>query len=149
MNMTTAQLATIKAAINGDPTAAAFENGDSGNQALATYLNTVPASPTMVWRPVVSAADMAAVIDWSAFAALTVAKQNTYFALQSGPVDATSVNIRNGFNTVFGAGATLTALTALAQRGASRFEAMFTTSNVCSVFGQSISAWEVGSARNS
>jgi hypothetical protein len=47
-----------------------------------------------------------------------------------GFVDATQINIRNGFSSIFPVN-TVTALTAAAQRVASVFESYFTTANVC------------------
>lgn len=148
--MTPAQLATLKAGILADPTAAAFSNDEPGNKLLAGYLNTVPAAATAIWRPVIPVVEMSPAIDWSAYAVLTTAKQQTYLALtQGGVIDATSSAVRAAFTTIFGVGATLTALTALAQRNATRFEALFTAGGVCSVYGQTALAWECAAARNS
>ena len=49
-------------------------------------------------------------------------------------IDATNANIRAGFVSIFGAGATVNNLTAIAQRVATNFEFLFTTSNVSSVY---------------
>lgn len=149
--MTPGQLTTLKNAIAADQTMNAFPNNVDGNRALAEYLNTVPESPSMIWKPSVSVPEMNSVIDWAAFSALTVAKQVTYQAMtQGGSVDATSSSVRGGFVTVFGnPSTTLTALTTLAQRAATRAEAIFTTGNVCALFGLSVSGSEVAQARNS
>lgn len=40
-------------------------------------------------------------------------------------IDATSQNVRDGFNNIFGAGATLTNLTNIAKRTATIFESLF------------------------
>lgn len=150
--LTLTQLQAFKASINGDATAAAMVSAGNTGQ-VADYYNTVPASPTLVWRPVVPVPELNAVVDWSVFAgsATTVAKQNTWFAMtQPGSVDATAVGIRNGFNTVFGAGATLTALTNVGRRNGTRFEVLFSAptspasgANVSTQFGVFCSEAEV------
>lgn len=147
--LNSAQLATFKAAIVADPNIAA-ELAALDDAAIAAYYNA-PSSPAVsLWRPNIPVAELNTAVDWSAFAGLTALKQNTYFAMtQPGFVDATAVNIRNGFGTVFGTSTTLTALTALAQRTATRFEALFTTANVCALFGIVVNAEDVRQARNS
>lgn len=132
--LTSAQAATLKAAIKGDANLAAFVASPNA-RAIADYMNG--ASASFVWRPAVPVSELNAVIDWTntGFGALTVAKQNTYFAMtQGGVVDASQTSIRSGFGFVFGAGsATVTALTAVAQRPATRFEALFLSNNVAGV----------------
>lgn len=147
--MTPAQIATLKAAIAADPTMSAYPNTSDGAYDLAQYLNATSNPAVSIWKPDVSPSAMAAAVDWTAYAALTAAKQNAYLALTQGPVDATSASVRSAFSSIFGAGATLTALSALAQRTASRLEAVFTTSNVCSVYGQMVGYQDVQQARNS
>jgi hypothetical protein len=61
-------------------------------------------------------------------------------------VDATSLNVRNAFFAIFAAGATRTALTALAQRTGTRFEVLLSTAgppNTAQVFGQILSPADV------
>ena len=134
--LTATQLAALKAAITGTPALAAFLPNTPG--ALADYANAVPTTgATNVWRPSIPVDELKGVIDWSVYAGLSVALQNTYLAMTVGSaVDATKASIRAGFGTVFGAGATLTALTVLAQRPATRFESLYAVNNVTPVFGQ-------------
>lgn len=144
--LTPAQNTTLAAAINGDGTLAGAVAAKDW-YTIAVAFNALSNPPVSIWRPSVTVQELNTAVDWSAFAVLTVAKQNTYFAMITpGFIDATSANIRGGFNTVFGAGATLTALSALAQRTATRFEALFSTSNVSDVFGQTLSAGDVQKA---
>jgi hypothetical protein len=141
---TAAQLASLKTAVQGDANLAAARGaGDHG--AIAAYYNA--AGSGTIWRPSISVAELNTAIDWAAFAALTALKQATYQAMtQGGFVDATSANVRNGFNAVFGAGATLTALTNLAQRVPTRFEALFAASQVSAVYGQQVSVSDIALA---
>lgn len=144
--MTPAQLTTFKNAILSDANlAAARLAGDHG--AISTYYNGNGVGN--IWRPYIAVSELNTAIVWSEFAALSVQFQNCYFALiQGGAVDATKVNIRNGFGTVF-TGTSLTNLTALAQRLATKFEALFTTANVCVLFAQTVTPTDVAAALGS
>ena len=136
-------LSTLKAAIQADAALTAFlAAGNHG--AVADYYNT-PAAGS-IWRPSISVAELNNAIVWSEFAALSVQLQNTYLAMTAGgSVDATQARIRAGFAAVF-SGVSLTNLTAMAQRAPSRFETLFTTANVCSAFGQSVTPADVAAA---
>jgi hypothetical protein len=144
--LNTSQLATFKAAINGDANlAAARAAGDQG--AIAAYYNA--AGSGSIWRPSINSAELNTAIVWSEFIALPVQTQNAYFALvQGGKIDATNANIRAGFSSIF-AGTTIGNLTALAARVPTRFEALFTTANVCSCFGQTVTPADVAQALGS
>ncbi len=111
----------------------AIHIAESNYKVLAEFYN----SPTVnnIWKPDLKVSDLPPAIVMSAFIALTAVKQNGYFVLTQGEyVDATSSNVRAGFISIFGAGTTLNNLTALAQRFATNFEFLFTTSNVSSVY---------------
>lgn len=141
--MTPAQLAVFKTALLADVSQTAdVAAGNHGK--IAGYFNTVPASPVMVWRPGISISELNTAVVWADYKALTVASQNTYMAMiSSASIDATSPSVRAGFQAVFGAGATLTNLTAIAQRPATRLEALFTVSGVSSVFSQKLTVDDV------
>lgn len=141
--LTTAQLATFKAAILADTNmTVALAALDAAT--IAAYYNG--AGSGTVWRPSISAAELNTAIVWSQFVALPVATQNGYFALiQGATVDATNANVRTGFGTIF-TGQSLTNLTALAQRVQTKFEALFTVSQVCPLFGMQVSVTDVGAA---
>jgi hypothetical protein len=155
--MTPAQLSALKAAAQADPNV--LQNFADGNdQTVADYYNALDASRS-VWRPQIMLRELNTAITWSDFAALTVAKQNAYLAMtQGGYVDGSAANVRSGFTTVFGSPSTsLTALTAIAQRQATRLEALdafWTTtggaapnSGVTTVFGVRLTATDVSQAR--
>jgi hypothetical protein len=133
--MTPAQLIIFRAAVQAEPAlAAARAAGDQG--AIVAYYNALGTGT--IWRPNITNSELNTAIIWSEFSTLSVALQNTYKALVSVPlIDATNSNIRGGFTTVFGPSTTSRAnLTALAQRIPTRFEALFTTAQVCAVYGQ-------------
>jgi hypothetical protein len=138
-NLTAAQLQTFKADLNTNPGVATMI-ANSDWVGVANYYNTVPASPTMLWRPLITVDELNTAIVWSEFTALTVAKQNAYMALIQGAIDATKSNIRNGFTAIFAAGGqTVTNLTAVAKRAGTRFEVLFSAvdgaASTSSVFG--------------
>lgn len=141
--MTPAQLVTFRAAVQANPDIAAVRAaGDQG--AVAAYYNTLDAGT--IWRPDITVSELNTAIIWTEFAALSVALQNTYLALISAPfIDTTKANIRGGFSAIFGPATTSRAnLIALAQRTPTRFESLFTTAQVCSVYGQVVSADDTG-----
>lgn len=144
--MNAAQLATFKVAINGDANlSAARAAGDQG--AIAAYYNA--AGTGTIWRPSISVGELNTAIVWSEFSAMTVGKQNAYLAMVLASVDATNANIRAGFASIFAGLTSLANLTALAQRVPTRYEALFTTAQVCSVFGRQVSVADVAEALGS
>lgn len=147
MPLTTAQSTAFRTAILADAALAAHRT--AGNHgAIAAYYAT--AGTGTIWRPDISTTELNTAIVWSEFALLSVQLQNTYHALiATSNVDATSANIRGGFTAIFAAGATRTNLTALAQRVPTKFEQLFTTSQVCSLFGYTPSVTDVVSALGS
>ena len=153
--MTSAQLATLKTDIQGQgsltaavasadwPTVANFYNADSA---------------TLVWLPSVSIDTLKGAIDWTTtpvaggnggFQMLSAGARDAYSSLTQGSmVDATQVNIRNGFASIFPSNIAL-ALQAVAQRLATRLELLFSSGGppvVSSVFGYRISPDEVQKA---
>lgn len=141
---TLTQLQAIKAAINGNATAAAdIAAGNPG--AVAGMLNAAASPQVMVWIPNLAVSVMLTGVVWSDFVALTQGQRDAWRALTSGgTVDATNANVRAGFTTVFGSPSTsLTNLANLAQRPASWLESIFTTGGVSSLYGASASADDV------
>lgn len=151
--MTPAQLTTLKTAINADATAAAFPQTSDGHFNLAAYLNTVPPTPMSIWRSDIKPEEISAAVVMADFVLLTAIKQTGLLLLTQGPANATITGVRTAFSSIFGAGPTLTALTALAQRPATRFEAIFSTvaapANVSSMLGQRVSPLDLEQARAS
>ncbi len=112
----------------------AIHIAESNYKALIKFYNS--STNNNIWKPDLKVTELSKAIVMSAFIALTAVKQNGYFVLTQGEfIDATNANIRAGFASIFGAGATTNNLTALAQRFATNFEFLFTTSNVSSLYG--------------
>jgi hypothetical protein len=120
MNLTAAQQTTLKTDANGQGTLTAAIAAHNWTPCVAFYNAN---GPTAVWRNNVRNSEVVANIVASAYIALTALQQKA-LDLYIGPdiVDATSANVRAGFSSIFGAGATLTNLTAVAQRTGTRLE---------------------------
>lgn len=136
--MNATQLATLKAAIIADTNLAAFITAND-DVSIAAYYNTAASPSVSIWNPNISVQELNTAIVWADFVGLTVQQQQAYLAMIApGFIDATSTNIRAGFVSVFGApasSATTTNLLAIAERNATRFEALFTTNGVCELYG--------------
>lgn len=129
--MTPSQLSAIKADIlaNGDMNT--LPANSDGSDAISKLYNS-PASPAYpVWRTRISVDEIKTAIIGTEFIALTVAKQNLFLMLLTGgDLDASNANIRGCFSAVFAAGTTLTNLTNMAQRPATRLEKLLATGMV-------------------
>lgn len=145
--LTTAQNATLKAAMLGDANVVAIAGQD---QKVADYYNAP--SATAIWIPNLPRSAIIAATNWVAFAAKSAQQQATYNALLlDGNVDATNANIRNGFGAVF-SGADLTALSNVAQRLGTAFEILFSSGGppaVTTLYAHRLTDVEVNVARNS
>lgn len=147
--LTPAQQTTLKTDMHSAGNAAALGAFLSAADwvSIAAFYNA--SSAQTVWKPNITVRDLTRNIVGSAFDALTTQKQQGYIALtQGGIVDATAASIRAWFQDIFGAGSTtLIALTAEAQRTATRFELLFATAaspaNVSTVFGQTLTPQDV------
>lgn len=133
--MTPAQLTTFKAAILANTGVAAERTGNN-HIAIAAHYNAPGTG--VVYRPVITAAELNTAVVWTEYATLTAVLQNCYQAMiAAGSVDGTNANIRAGFASIFagtGAAATRANLIALAQRVPTKAEMIFTTSSICSAF---------------
>lgn len=123
-------------------------------EALAGYYNSVAAPQVDLWRPNILPSEIVPVLIMTEFIGLTAVKQNGLSLYMQAPfIDATNVNVRNGFTAIFAgsAGVSVTNLTALAKRPATNYENLFTvvTSGVgiSSAFGQVVSPSEIFSAK--
>lgn len=114
-------------------------------------LNAAESPQVMIWRPDVPVASLLTGVVWSDFIALAQGNRDAWRSLTSGgTVDATNANIRAGFSSVFGGtSATITNLTAIAQRAATWLESIFTTSSVSSVYGMTATVDDVMAAMKS
>ena len=149
--LTPAQQTTLKTDITSGGNAAALGAFITAEDwpSVANFYNAL--SGSTVWRAAVPVRELTGVIVGSVYDGLSTAKQNGYLAVtQGGVVDATQPTIRAWFSDIFGAGTTLTGLTAVAQRPATRFEMLFSTAaspaNVTTVFGQHLSGDDVQQA---
>lgn len=149
MSLSAADLVTFRNAINAETDAGVVAARTAGNDTAIANFYAQPSSPqVLLWRPAVTIDELKAAVVWTEFLALTVARQNAWFALTQGvAVDATNTNIRTGFSSVFGASSTLTNLTAIAQRNATKLEALFATSSVSTQFGYTATPSDVAAAR--
>lgn len=155
--LNTAQLATFRSAIlaENDPTIIVAREGATRNDSvIAAFYNA--ASATIVWRTNIKSKEVIAAITPSELKALIAQTQNLLIILLlPGEVDASAANVRANFAAVFAAGTSLTALTALAKRPASRVEALFavgagTTANPSVMgFEGTVALNEVSAALNS
>lgn len=128
--MTNAQLLTLKAAILADPALTAHVT--IGNHtAIADYMNSDASPDWIVWRTSLSRAQIYDAMNWTTFIARTQGERDAFNAiLVDGALNPSLPNIRQAFTDIFsgGTGATLrAALTAAAQRKATRTEKLFTT----------------------
>lgn len=146
MALTTAQAQAVASAIAADTTLAAHAARNEFSN-IADALNQ-PSNPAVqIWHPATPTPAIVAAIAAADMPATAAQIGYLQMLCSTGTVDATSASVRAAFSAVFtGKAATLAALTAASQRRATRFEALFTTANVCSVFGQSIGAADVQSA---
>lgn len=142
--LTPAQLASLKT----DAQTNFAADVAAANWPAITSAYNAPSSPAVtVWRADIPIAQIVANITYSELVALTSVKQFALqVLLQPGVVDASSANVRAAFSAIFGASTTLTALTALAQRTATRLEALFTTSGVSAVYAYSLTGPDVATA---
>src|SRR5574337_2012440 len=125
--LTASQLATLKTDISGQSTLTAAVAAKDWPTVAAFYAEASSPAVT-IWRADVKPSEIVAAITYTELVALTSPKQFALqVLLQPGVVDATSANVRAAFSAIFGTSASLTALTALAERTATRLEALFTT----------------------
>ena len=153
--MTDAQKAALKnditvthgSTVYQGQTLLSYWNGNN-MEALAAYYNTVASPQVDLWRPNILPSEVIPVIVMSEYIALTAVKQNGLLLYMQGVyIDATNVNTRNGFASIFTSGTSLTNLTALAKKAATNFENLFTSNNVSSVFGQVVTPSDIFSAK--
>lgn len=150
MSLTTAQLATLKAAIAQTPNLAAFAAAGQHGQ-LAAFANARPATGgTLIFRSDITVDEIKAAVDAAEFNALTGNAPMLFLVLVSGDrVDATIANTRDQFAKIFPlatAPKTSAALSTAAQRIGSPFEVLFTTNGVSAVFGQQLAEDDIRKA---
>lgn len=109
--------------------------GESNKAEVAAFYNSV--STTDIWRPDLTPEEMTTIIVMSNFISLPAGNRDAWMAMSKlSRIDATQALVRTNFVSIFGNGtATTNAATALAQRKATKFEALFTTSSVSTKYG--------------
>lgn len=141
-----AQLAALKTDVGTQSTLTAAVAAKDWPTVAAFY--NAPSSPAVtIWRADVQPSEIVAAITGTEFTGLTAIKQSLLsILLMPGVVDATSANIRADFSAIFASGSSLTALTAVAQRTATRIEALFTASQVSAVYGYTLTGTDIAAA---
>lgn len=145
--MTPAQFVTFKTHILANAGIAA-ERTASNHVGIAAHYNAPGTG--VVWRPLITAAELNTAVVWTEYATLTAVLQNCFQAMiAGGSVDGTNANIRAGFASIFagtGQAVTRANLVALAQRVPTKLEMVHMAGNVCSVFGRVVSPNDVAQA---
>ncbi len=162
MALTSAQKATLKAAILADGTLSVFPNTSDGNFDLAFKLSNELASPAFtVWRTNVTVTQVGDNINATELAGLTTlnaTRLQTIAMFSASGINASKADRRQFFDDVFsGAGGTITRplLLALWKRFANRIEKILATgtgtdaSPATMGFEGTISPQDVTDARNS
>lgn len=145
--MTPAQLSTFKAHILANAALVA-ERAASNHSGIAAHYNS--AGTGVVWRPLITAAELNTAVVWTEYATLTAVLQNCFQAMiAAGSVDGTNTNIRAGFASIFagtGAAVTRANLVTLAQRVPTKLEMVYMTGSVCSLYGRIVTPNDVAQA---
>lgn len=150
--MTAAQILTLKNDIlaNGNVS----YNGNTISYYMSNTMYSIVAAfynqnanPTVdLWRPDIDVSELAPNIVMTDFVGLQQNKRDGYMILITGStLDATVANTRASFVEIFGATQTRTNLEAMSKRPATRFEALFTTSNVCerALYGYTVTSMDI------
>lgn len=142
MALTSAQLATLKAAIDADAELAAIPNNPDGAFAIALLLNATAAPDYWVWRSKVTQADYVSTTSldgttwsWTTYIQRSQGERDGWREMfaDTGAVNPSNANVRAGFADVFsGAGGATqrTHLTSMSRRKATRGEKVFATPTV-------------------
>ena len=134
-NLTTAQLQTLKAAINADPALAAMPNNNDSASEIAAAFNVTASPAFVVWRSSVSQDEiMQNGFDWTRVDNLSVGKARVWewmFNNQQRAINPSKANVRAGIDqTWVGTAADLAvraAVYAHCKRNATRGEKLFAT----------------------
>ena len=134
--MSTAQLQTLKAAIDGDPTLSAQPMNSDGAFEIARALNLTATPDFWVWRTEVPRSAIynetsgdATTWSWTIYKAQAVAEQNAWVQMFMGDrADFSKPNLRAGVTAIFGgANANTLHALAIARRKATRAEKILAT----------------------
>lgn len=135
--LTTAQLQTLKAAIDADGALAAQPNNSDGAFAIAAVLNQLASPDYYVWRSNVGRADVyntvgdgASTWDWTIYKNQSVSEQNAWTQIFMGDqANFGQLNVRVGIGKIFtgsaGANAQRDHVLSVGRRKATRCEKIF------------------------
>ena len=145
MSLIAPQLATLKAAVTSDAAVTSFIAGANWFSIAQNY-NTNTTS--LIWRSDISPVQIHAGMVGSECIALSNQQlQLANIVLTAQTIDATNPTVRGQFVAIFSSAAsTLSNLTALAQRPATKFESLFVAAQVSTVYGYVLSAADVQQA---
>lgn len=101
--LTTAQQATLKAAILADPVLAAYPMTTDGAYAIAAAMNLAASPAFIVWKTSVNPDEiMRNGMDWTRVDNLSVGKARIWdWMIRLGSFDASKINIRAGIDAVW------------------------------------------------
>ena len=147
MPLTSSQAAVLKSSIQTDPTVSSFV-------AVADWVSVAnnynANTSNLIWRQDLSPnAMLSAIVGVEAVARPTNALLLAQMLLAAPTIDATNQNVRQQFGAIFpasSAASTSANLTAVAQRGATKYESLFITSQVTSVYGYTLTPLDVQTA---
>lgn len=126
MNLSPAQLATLKAAVQSEPAVAA-DLAAGADGAVAEYYNQ--ASTYIVWRTRLSSAEVYDAVVWTELIGRSVGERDTLqILLQTGNVNPSKSNVRSAFVDIFsgaGGATTRSQIAASSKRQATYGEALF------------------------
>lgn len=129
MDLTPAQLTTVKNFIAGDATLNSLSSDGSGLRSIADALNALASPDFIVWRTEIKGNEIMAAVVGTELAALSPTPKQFVFnmLMLALPLDASKANIRADFSAIFSGGTSLTALTDLAKRKATVIEKILAT----------------------
>ena len=149
MSLSTAQLSTLATYIAAQGDLNTKPAGSDGAFAVAALLNQPDASNTIVYSPAIPSQILINAIVPGDLSALS-AGQLAYLQMLLGvpTVDGTNATVGAAISSMFAGKQTLTNFVALARK-ATRFELLFTTSNVVTppLYGYQVSTTDIQSAR--
>lgn len=167
--LTLAQLQTLKADINGDPTLSSIPHTATGDAQVAVLYNSAASPDYWVWRSKVTQLEIVSTTtadgttwSWPAFIARSQGERDGWREMfaDGGYVNASLANVRQGFQDIFSgasnsAPAQRTHLQTIGRRKATRAEKVFATGGDGSTgnpstmgFEGTITAQDVDTARN-
>ncbi len=145
--LTSTQAATLKAAITSD---AAVSSAVSAHNWFAIAANYNALTTTQIWRSDVTQQQvLSAIVGSEAVKQSAQQLQLAQLLLTEGSIDATSPVVRGQFGSIFpssSAASTSANLTTIAQRQATKFENLFVSSLVSTVYGYTLTPDDVQNA---